>query len=266
MTQELVTVSKGERMAATEAKQAPRSSASVIDPAMFPESSEPISLAIHQENLEDKIYARIRALILQRQIRPGERIQVDRLAREMGVSRMPVMNAVKRLTQERVVDCLPRRGFYLKEYSKRELARLFEVREMLEALAARLAALRITQEQLDELNGMFQGLDLSPTPEALARYIERDRLFHSRLIGISGNPHLAHAMNSINLMIFTYQHGLTRLPEETIREHLGIIAALRRRDAEASEAAMRRHMRQSVERLHLQADAEESRGESKPTV
>jgi DNA-binding GntR family transcriptional regulator len=62
-------------------------------------------------------------------------------------------------------------------------------------------------------------------------------------------------------MIFTYQLGLFRPPEETIQEHLAILAALRRRDPEASEAAMRLHIRRSLERLRQEAEAEEPRGQ-----
>jgi DNA-binding GntR family transcriptional regulator len=106
---------------------------------------------------------------------------------------------------------------------------------------------------------MFRSLDLSPTPEALTRYIDRDRYFHWRLVEISGNRYLAHAIDSVNLMIFTYQHGLpARPPKETIREHWAILDALRRRDPEASEAAMRLHMRRSVERMDKEADMEEA--------
>lgn len=225
----------------------------------LPPRAAPPSLTIEHENLEEKIYSRLKTLILERHIQPGERLQIDRLAREMGVSRTPVLNALKRLAQEQVVDWISRRGIYLKRFTKRELARLFEVREMLEGLSARRAATRITQEEVKRLTQMFRRLDLSPTPEALARYIDRDRYFHRRLVEVSGNQHLAHAIDSVNLMIFTYQHGLARPPKETIQEHWAILDALRRRDPEASEAAMRVHMRRSVERMDKEADIEEAR-------
>jgi DNA-binding GntR family transcriptional regulator len=110
---------------------------------------------------------------------------------------------------------------------------------------------------VDRFTNTFKELDLSPTPEALARYIEVDRAFHWRLVELGGNSHLAHAMNSVNLMIFTYQHGLTRSPSETVQEHFAILDALRSRDPEGSEAAMRLHMRRSVVFMDQEADAEE---------
>ena len=185
----------------------------------------------------------------------GVRIQPDHLAREMGVSRTPVLNALKRLAGEQIVEWVPRRGIYLKTLTKRELARVFEVREALECMAARLAAMRITQEQVDRLAVLFQGIEISSTPDAHALYLERDRELHSQLVMISGNRYLMHAMEAVNVMILTYQYGLNRPMAETMQEHSAILEALRKRDPDASEAAMRLHVGRTRERIDQLADA-----------
>ena len=219
------------------------------------------SLRIEHENLDDKIYARLKALIAERRLLPGERILQDRLAREMGVSRTPLVNALKRLAQERLVEWVSRRGIYVKRFTKREMARLFQVREVLEGLSARLAAPRIDRDEVDRLVEMFRGLDVTPTPAAVRRYVERDRYFHWRLVEIAGNEQLAHAMESVNMMFFAWQDGLVRPAAETVQEHFAILEALRRRDPDASEAAMRLHIRRSLERLEKEAEAEEAQAE-----
>ena len=227
--------------------------------------TSPLSPVIHRENLDDKIYATLRSLILDRRIAPGERVPVDRLAEEMGVSRTPIVNALKRLSQEQIVEWHSHRGVYVRHFSKRELARLFEVREVLEGLAARRAAARISAAEVDEITATFKALDLTPHGPALQRYIEKDRYFHLRLLELAENPPLTHAVNSVHLMIFTYQLGLSRPPAETIKEHWDILAALRKQDPEASEAAMRQHMRRSRERYDREADTEEAQVESQGT-
>ena len=219
------------------------------------------SLRIEHENLDDKIYARLKALIAERRMPPGERILQERLAREMGVSRTPLVNALKRLAQERLVEWVSRRGIYVKRFTKREMARLFEVREVLEGLAARLAAPRIGRDEVDRLAEMFRGLDVAPTPAAIRRYVERDRHFHWRLVEIAGNKQLAHTIDSVNMMFFAYQDGLVRPAAETIQEHWAILEALGRKDPDASEAAMRLHIRRSVEQLEKEAEAEEAQAE-----
>jgi DNA-binding GntR family transcriptional regulator len=221
-------------------------------------TAPPLSSVIHRENLDDKIYTRLRDLIMQRRILPGERIPVDRLAREMGVSRTPVVNALKRLAQEQIVDWHSHSGMYVRALSKRELARLFEVREVLEGLAARRAAERISVAEVDDLTAMFKALDVNSGGPALQRYIEKDRHFHLRLLELAGNAPLTHAVNAVHLMVFTYQFGLSRPPAETIKEHWAILAALRKQDPDASEAAMRLHLRRSRVRYDEEADAEEA--------
>ena len=215
-----------------------------------------VSLAIQHENLEDKIYTRLRGLIVERQILPGERIPVDDLAREMGVSRTPVLNALKRLAQERVVEFFSRRGVYVRRFTKPEMARLFAVREVLEGLAARLAAARIDPAEVDRLVAAFRAFEGDPSPARIRQYVQRDRAFHSRLVELAGNEQLTAAMSSVHMMFFAYQDGLVRPPEETIPEHQAILEGLRRRDPDAAEAAMRLHLRRSMERLEKEAAAE----------
>jgi DNA-binding GntR family transcriptional regulator len=219
------------------------------------------SLRIEHENLDDKIYARLKALIAEHRLLPGERILQDRLAREMGVSRTPLVNALKRLAQERLVEWVSRRGIYVKRFTKREMARLFEVREVLEGLSARLAAPRIDRDEVDRLVEMFRGLDVTPTPAAVRKYIDRDRYLHWRLVEIAGNEQLANAMESVNMMFFAWQDGLVRPAVETVQEHFAILEALRRRDPDASESAMRLHIRRSLERLEKEAEAEEAQAD-----
>ncbi len=226
--------------------------------AARPLALAPASLAIQHENLEDKIYERLRALLVGRQILPGQRIPVDHLARTMGVSRTPVLNALKRLAQEGIAVFHPRRGVYAQHFTRRQMAALFEVREVLEGLAARLAAARIARDEVARLRTLFRGLDLAPTPAVVRRYIARDRHFHWRLVEIAGNDQLARAMASVNMMFFAWQDGLVRPPAETLDEHVAILAALERRDPDASEAAMRLHIRRSLERLEKEAAEEES--------
>jgi DNA-binding GntR family transcriptional regulator len=211
-------------------------------------------LPIQRESLEEQTYARLRAAIIERRIVPGQRIPVDRLAQEFGISRTPILNALKRLAQERVVDCVSRRGVFVRRFSKREMARLFEVREALEGMAVRLAAPRIASGEIRTLEKLFRGFDGPPTAARIRRYIERDRYFHWRLVELAGNEQLMAALDSVNMMFFAYQDGVVRPPVETVPEHRAILKALGRRDPEASEVAMRLHIRRSIERLEQEAE------------
>jgi DNA-binding GntR family transcriptional regulator len=215
-------------------------------------------LLIEHENLDDKIYARLKGMIAEGRLAPGQRILQEKLARDMGVSRTPLVNALKRLAQERLVEWVSRRGIYIKQFSLTEMAQLFEVREGLEPIAARLAATRISPVEVSAFKKVFDGFSKRPSAAAVRRYLACDRHFHWRLVELTGNPHLAAAMESVNMMISAYQVGVPRSLAESLPEHQAILDALGRRDPDASEAAMRVHIRRSVERLWQRARAEES--------
>src|SRR5271166_132285 len=112
-------------------------------------------------NLDDEIFVRIKAMIVDGTLLPGERIVPEQLAREMGVSRTPMLSALKRLSQERLIVWRSRRGVFVRRLSKRELAMIFEVREVLEGLAARRAATLIEPHQVEQLRDLFVGIDVA---------------------------------------------------------------------------------------------------------
>lgn len=215
------------------------------------------SLSIHHENLEDKTYDRLKTMILERRLLPGERFLLSQLSHQMGVSRTPLVNALKRLAQEQLVEWVSRRGIYVRRFSMREMADLYEVRVALEGLASRLAAERAEDTEIERLEAMFRDVDLNPSPHTLRRYTELDRQFHWRIVELSANAQLLNALNSIHMRTFAYQYGLARPMSESIKEHREILKAMRAHDGEKCERLMRRHHGLSVERLKKEAELEE---------
>lgn len=214
---------------------------------------------IRHENLDEKVYDRIRAMIADGVLAPGQRVAQETLATCLGVSRTPLVNALKRLAQDGLLRAIPRRGFRVRELSTLELVQLFELRERLEPLAAELAALRITPDEADRMADEWRAMASQPdTPEAHQTYIERDRAFHRRLAELSGNPFLRAAMAPVSMLAAAYLHGTPRPWEDTVPDHLAVIDGLRRGDPAASGAAMRNHIAPSLAALRLalaEADA-----------
>lgn len=212
---------------------------------------------IHHENLEEKTYRHLKEMIFDRKLVPGRRLALSQLALDLGVSRTPLVNALKRLAQEQLVEWVARRGIYVRLYSKHEMADLYEVRAALEGLAARLTAERAGEAEIDRLEGMFRGVDLRPTPVAVRRYVDLDRKFHWQLVELSGNHQLMTALKAINMRIFAYQYGLlARTTSESLQEHRRILEALRARDGAACDRLMRAHHGRTAEKLRREAEAE----------
>jgi GntR family transcriptional repressor for pyruvate dehydrogenase complex len=119
-----------------------------------------------------------------------------------------------------------------------------------------LAATRIAPAEVRSFKKMFDGFSAKPSLADVRRYLQCDRQFHWRLVELTENPHLAAAMESVNMMISAYQVGVPRSLAESLPEHRAILGALARRDPDASEVAMRVHIRRSVERLWQRARSE----------
>jgi DNA-binding GntR family transcriptional regulator len=208
-------------------------------------------------NLDDHIYERLKALIVDRTLLPGERIVPEHLARTMGVSRTPMLSALKRLQQEQLVEWRSRYGVFVRRLSKRDLALIFELREVLEGLAARRAATVITRQQVRSFCDLFRDIRGPETPELRRTYMRQDYLFHSGLLEMAQSAPLVQTMHSVNILVSAFGAGLLRPLPEVMAEHEAIFDSLARRDTDAAEAAMRAHIRRSVEALHRDADLDE---------
>jgi DNA-binding GntR family transcriptional regulator len=211
-------------------------------------------------NLDDDIFVHVRAMIVDGTLLPGQRIVPEQLARDLNVSRTPIVSALKRVGQQGLVVWTSRRGVFVRHLSKRELAMVFEVREMLEGLAARRAASLIEPEQVAELRQLFGSIDTADTPDNRRIYMGRDYLFHSRILEIAASPPLSQTTNSVNILALAFGAGLIKSIQDGLREHEAILEALDRRDPEAAEASMRAHVRRSVMWLHREADLIEQSG------
>jgi GntR family transcriptional regulator of vanillate catabolism len=217
-------------------------------------------LAPRRPNLDDFIYERVKSMLVEGALPPGDRIVPEQLARDMGVSRTPMLSALKRLSQEDLLEWRSGRGVFVRRFSKRELALIFELREVLEGLSARRAATVIEPRQIDHFRSLFAGIDPVESPVSRRAYMRQDYLFHSGLLEIGGSPPLTKTINSVQMMVSAFGAGLLRPISDVMAEHDVIFDALACHDSEAAEAAMRNHIRRSAIWLHHEADLQEQSG------
>ena len=205
------------------------------------------------ENLDHQVYLIVKQLITDRQLVPGEKIRQEKLAAELGISRTPLINALKFLEKEKLVEAQPRRGFFVRDFSREEVVSIFELREVLEGLAARRAAVGLTAEKTKRLRGFFMRFNQNEAAIDKQAYAEEDRRFHLYISEIGSREFLKSILESFNIISFSYQlvtpEGLVRKPEETLAEHRAIIEAICSGDADKAETMMRSHFRRSIERL-----------------
>ena len=96
-----------------------------------------VNLGAAHENLDQKAYSILKKMIIDRKLLPGDKIPQEKLARELGISRTPLVSAIKYLEHEKLVEAKPRRGYFVRFFSIQEMVSIFELREVLEGLAAR---------------------------------------------------------------------------------------------------------------------------------
>ena len=209
-----------------------------------------INLGAQHENLDQKVYSILKDMIMERKLLPGQKIPQEKLARDLGISRTPLIGALKFLEQDKLVESVPRRGFFVRLFSKEEMVYIFELREVLEGLAARRAAAKISDTQIIELNSFFKHFADQKNISDVKEYAREDRQFHSFVIDVGAKEFLKSILLTTNIISFSYQvlhtEGLVRPPNETIQEHLAVIAAIKVRDSEAAEELMRQHFKKSL--------------------
>lgn len=204
-------------------------------------------------NLDQKVYQILKNMIMERKLLPGEKIRQEKLAHDLGISRTPLVAALKFLEHEKLVESKPRRGFFVRLFKIQEMVSIFELREVLEGLAARRAAGHITDDQITKLQGFFRPFKTSSEIKDYRRYSQEDRLFHNFVIQIGAKEFLRSILETYNIISFSYQvissEGLVRSPNETLTEHLAVIEAICDRDPEAAEDLMRSHFKKSAASL-----------------
>lgn len=197
--------------------------------------------------LAEDVYVRLRAQILEGALPAGGALSVPRLAAEIGVSRSPVREAVQRLIFDGLAVHVPYAGAKVRGIDADSIREVFELREVLDALAARLAAERIDAAGLGLLEELLdqQRRRLTAAPDA-HREAELDIRFHALIRDAAGNEPLRSALERIEPLSHLAA-GVMWDADQTRRaavaEHEAIAEAIRRGDAQAAERAAAAHVR-----------------------
>ncbi len=190
--------------------------------------------------LREQIYHDLKNDILSGVLGVGEVLSVDVLAEKYRVSKTPVQEALRLLQHEQLVEIIPRIGCRVSHLGLQDVGALFEFRLIVEGAAARLAADRITDEDLAALEQMNDGYRPGDI-DSYWRYLRSNREFHYRIACATGNRWLARAVGGLldqMQRLFFLRLDLRDAAEEMVEEHRQLVAALRARDGAAAERAM----------------------------
>ena len=220
---------------------------------------------ISRSVLAEQVKDRLLEDILSGRYPSQSRIVETRIARELGTSQAPVREALRGLEALGVVEILPFRGARVRHPSKAELLEAYAVRAELEALGARLGVPRMTDADLADVERLLEVMERAADLDDRHELARADATFHGRLVQLAGNPTLERVWRSLEPYSRTYITlvGPRADSHWTAGLHPAIVAALRTRDPEAVEAALRDHFTKAS--ALLAEDWEDGVGaESKP--
>lgn len=195
--------------------------------------------------LREEVFYTIREAILKGNLKPGTRLKEIALANEMGVSRTPVRDAIRKLELEGLVVIEPNRGACVSEIARQELNDVLELRRGLEELAIQKACERITPAELENLEAAAEEFSSLVSGRDLKELAEADVHFHDVIYRASHNRRLVQILN--NLREQMYRFRMEYLKDESSRklldqEHHEILEAVRKGDAEAAHTCICQHI------------------------
>jgi DNA-binding GntR family transcriptional regulator len=197
-------------------------------------------------SLAERAYVAIRDQLIMLDLRPGEPIDDDELAKALGVGRTPVREALKRLEVDRLVVSFPRRGTFATGMDISDLAHISEIRAQLEPLAARRAAERATRTDRAELADLavsIQEMDVAQVDRI--ELMRCDLAVHRAIYRVAGNPHLEDVLIRYdNLATRIFCLFLDRLPtvDEHVGEHVQLLQAIAAGDGDRADELAREHV------------------------
>jgi DNA-binding GntR family transcriptional regulator len=190
-------------------------------------------------------YRKIKEGILGLRYRPGQKLSETKLAADLRVGRSPVRSALARLERDGWVRVLPQQGTFVRKFSAHDVAAMSELRLLLEAHAASVAAARITPEELGLLRRQFEALKAKGAERNFDDFLALDDLFHGLVHKAANNPMITEILRNLRDQIHWVRVINAALPgrvEASLREMDRVLFAMERRDGEAAAQAMRQHI------------------------
>jgi len=202
------------------------------------------------DRASDRAYALLKKMIITLDLAPGEPVKADDLMVQLGIGRTPVREALHRLAQENLVLTIPRRGTVVADVSLTELQEIVELRLELMGFCGRLAAERITLNQLEALDKLF-ALEPDDPADRFAQ-VMIDWQFHRLVAKAARNRQLSRMLeqlDNLSVRLLYLSHSRVSGITEQLPEYRGVIEALRNRDQQEAERQLRLHVLAFSERI-----------------
>jgi DNA-binding GntR family transcriptional regulator len=205
----------------------------------------PDPIPLRSPSLHDNVAERLRAMVFDRQLAPGELIDEKALAARWQISRTPLREALKVLAAEGLVELVPGKGSRVVSLTDEDADALFPVMALLEGRCAHEATLRASDEQLAELHQLHERLEMHAAVDDIDGYYRANHAFHSKVQALAANRWLDRVTGDLRRFLRLLRGRQLNLPgriDASINEHRVLIDAIGQRDAERAGRAMHDHL------------------------
>lgn len=202
--------------------------------------------AIKHGSLKEEVLSKTKEFIMKGRFTPGQRIVIDALAKELGVSVTPVREALHHLAAEGLVSIEPRKGFTVRKWEAKEIEDLLYLRMYLEKLAVRLFIEKASERDINDLAEIIERMDKAVQASDLESLTALNSQFHRRILQGSGNQELLKIMDSLSAKLHRVRILSLSYPgrmEQSRAEHAAIFEAIKARDVSMAEKAVEEHIK-----------------------
>lgn len=207
---------------------------------------------IARQSLHDLVVTRLRDMIIEGTLAPGERLNESRICGDLGVSRTPLREAIMTLSGEGLIDLRPGRGPVVRKFTPQDAREMLEVIAEMEAFAGRLACENATDEEIGNICAVHaEMLELYKTRERMP-YYKLNQQIHTMIVAASGNRTLAEVHENLQSRMKRLRFLGSAHPEkwsDALAEHEQMIEALSKRDGEALSSVLRLHLQNTWDRI-----------------
>jgi DNA-binding GntR family transcriptional regulator len=214
--------------------------------------------SLARPSISDEIYHVLKDRIIRNHFKPGERLNLDEIERQMGISRTPLVHALTRLSAEGLTEVVPRQGTFVTDPTPEEIAEAFDVRRVLEVYALELAVPRLTADVEERIRGMVNELGRLYREEDWIAiyhdYVSLDEELHRTIVRTSGNRRLCMVWEQVNVHVQMARFRRMKLATVLAvghAEHEQMVQAFQQRDVPALQRIMAEHI-DNAKRLMLE--------------
>lgn len=216
-----------------------------------------------RRSLGQGVYERLKQAIIQGKFRPGSRMVESRLAGTLGISRTPVREAIHKLEREGLLRRDPKRGFFVEGLGRADIQETFGIRSVLESYAARLAAIRHIEGELQPLEAKLADYDQCLKRGNIGALPQINTEFHDFLYALSRSPRLIKMINDLRDHIYRCRVVILKrreMAELSHADHRLMLTAIKLRDADQVEKLVKEHILRGQEIVLTQFDMERNSG------